>query len=273
MINENVGIIGYGSMGSMLLQGFIDSNIINPYNLYVSSRTNDKIKSLENKAINICSSNKDLVSRCNIIFICLVPLDIKALLEEIQEMLTEDKHVVSSAGSLSIRNIEMHKGKVSRVIPTFISLIQEGISLISHNVYVLENDKKLLGDLLSSISTVKEIPENEFELVSDLTSCAPGLFAEIFKQYVNSAQKYTSLNENEIAYFVIKTLYGTSRLLNEVDPVFDNMIKRVATKGGSTEVGVQVLSNELPRVFDEMFGKTIERQNNRKIRIDEQFID
>ena len=109
-------------------------------------------------------------------------------------------------------------------------------------------------------------------MISDLTSCAPGLFAEIFKEYVNTAAKYTSINRKEIAYFVIETLFGTSKLFKEIDPDFDNTIKRVATKGGSTEVGVEVLSNRLPAVFEEMFSKILERQNSRKKKIDDQFL-
>jgi hypothetical protein len=36
---------------------------------------------------------------------------------------------------------------------------------------------------------------------------------------------------------------------------------------------VQVLSNGLPGIFEEMFRKTLERQKNRAIKIDEQFGD
>jgi hypothetical protein len=43
-------------------------------------------------------------------------LDIKNLLCEIQNQLTDKKHLVSIAGSLRIENIEkIHNGKISRI--------------------------------------------------------------------------------------------------------------------------------------------------------------
>lgn len=134
-------------------------------------------------------------------------------------------------------------------------------------------DKKvgIIGFGMNYISIVKNIPENEFELVSELTSCAPGLIAAMFKEYVNVAIAHTSLEKDEIRDLIIKTLAGTSKLLNEVNPNFDDTVARVATKGGATEAGVVVLESKLPAVFEEMFSKTLERQCTRKQKIDEQF--
>lgn len=272
MNDKKVGIIGYGSMGNMLVNGFLNTKAVETQNLFVSTRSNGKLQTLANKGIVICSSNQQLVKNCDIIFICIKPLDIKNLLDEIQNELTIKKHLVSIAGSLSIENIEkIHKGKVSRVLPTFISIIKEGVTLVAHNEKVSIEDVNVLEKMLNCISVVKNIPEIEFELLSDLTSCAPGLIAAMFKEYVNAAISHTSLAKDEIRDLVVKTLAGTSKMLNEVNPDFDDTVARVATKGGVTEVGVQVLESKLPAVFDEMFCKTLERQRLRKQQIDRQF--
>jgi pyrroline-5-carboxylate reductase len=272
MNNTRIGIIGYGSMGSMLFDGFYESKIINPSDLYLSNRTKEKISHLTSKGINICESNSELVSKSDIIFICIRPYEFKELFNEIKSELKSEKHIISIAGSLTMKNIEtIHNGKISRIIPTFISTIKQGITLVCHNIHVLDNDKALLFKLLSHISTVKNIPEEEFELISIITSCAPGLIAEIFKEYVHAASKHTNLDRKQLSCFAIETLFGTAKLLiDNLD--FDNIIDRVATKGGTTEVGVEVLNRNLPSVFDEMFQKALERQNIRKKKLDEQFI-
>jgi hypothetical protein len=41
---------------------------------------------------------------------------------------------------------------------------------------------------------------------------------------------------------------------------FDDTLKRVATKGGLTEAGSQVLKNMLPKVYDEMFDQIMHRR-------------
>lgn len=272
MIDKKVGIIGYGSMGNMLLNGFLDTKAILPHNLFVSTRNKEKVQTLANNGVVICSSNSQLVKECDIVYICVKPMEVKDLLIEIQNELTGKNHLVSIAGSLTIENIEkIHMGKVSRVLPTFISTIREGVTLVAHNERVSLEDKEILQTMLNSISTVKIIPESEFEFISELTSCAPGIIAAMFKEYVNVAIPHTSLEENEVRDLVIKTLFGTSKLLNEVNPSFDDTVARVATKGGATEVGVLVLESKLPVVFEEVFSKTLERQCMRKQKIDAQF--
>ncbi len=274
MLNKRVGIIGYGSMGSMLLNGFLETETVKPSNLFVSNRTIYKIDYLRQKSINVCKTNKELVEKSDIIFICIKPLDINELLKEVREALTEEKHIVSIAGSLTMNNIgKIHNGKISRVLPTFISMINRGITLVCHNQKISNEDKDNIDNLLSGISFVRVIPEYEFEPVSVLTSCAPGLFAEIFREYAYVAAKYTNLAPDEIIYFITETLYGTSKLLKEIDPGFDNTINRVATKGGSTEKGVEVLAEKLPEVFKEMFDQILERQNTRKKKIEDQFAE
>ncbi len=48
-------------------------------------------------------------------------------------------------------------------------------------------------------------------------------------------------------------MIGTARILAAEQMKFDDVIGRVATKGGSTEEGVKVLQARLPDVMDEVF--------------------
>ena len=43
-MEQNIGIIGYGSMGKMIFSKFAQSKIIDQSNLYISNRTFEKIK-------------------------------------------------------------------------------------------------------------------------------------------------------------------------------------------------------------------------------------
>lgn len=272
MINKNIGIIGFGSMGAMLLDGFADSKIVDRKKLFVSTKTKSKLSELPKTGFSVCDSNRALVEACDIIFICTKPLEVYGILNEIQSVLTSEKHIVSIAGSVSIANIEkFHNGKVSRILPTIISQVKEGVTLICHNEYIDANDKEDIRMLLQSFGDVEYTPENEFDLVSHLTSCAPGLFAAIFKEYGNIAKSHSELPVEKIRDLVLKTLAGTADYLEKENPDFDLMVKRVATKGGTTEVGVEVLAEKLPDVFDEMFTKTLKRQRERQLKVEEQY--
>jgi pyrroline-5-carboxylate reductase len=270
LIDKNIGIIGYGSMGAMLLKSFADSMLVDRKKLFVSTKTKAKLPELTKAGFSVCDANRALVEVCDIIFICAKPLEVYGILGEIKPALTSEIHIVSIAGSVSVANIEkFHNGKVSRILPTIISTVKEGVTLVCHNENTNENDKEEIRTLLRSFSDVEYTPESEFDIVSHLTSCAPGLFAAIFKEYVNVAKRHSELPVEKIRDLVLKTLSGTANYLKAENPDFDLMVQRVATKGGTTEVGVEVLAEKLPAVFNEMFTKTLQRQGDRLMKVEE----
>lgn len=59
----------------------------------------------------------------------------------------------------------------------------------------------------------------------------------------------------------MKTLEGTLKFIAENDLSFDEVISRVATKGGITEEGIRVLQVGLPETLDAMFDKAIKKRN------------
>jgi pyrroline-5-carboxylate reductase len=56
---------------------------------------------------------------------------------------------------------------------------------------------------------------------------------------------------DDIVRMVIETMYGTGKLLLEKGITFDNLINRVATKGGITEEGTKTIENKLPEIIIE----------------------
>ena len=269
-MKKKIGVIGYGSMGSMLLNGFINSKITKE--LFVSNRSKEKILFLENEGVIICSSNSELADNCDIIFLCVKPLEIKDVLLEIKSKLNDTKHIICIAGSLKVINLEkIISCKITRIMPTVISEINEGITLVYHNARVSENDKIIIENLLRPFSELKNTPEKEFSIISELTSCAPGIIAGIFREYVKTASKFLNNDTNEIRKIVTKTLLGTSKFFYEGGYSFDDTIERVAMKGGTTEKGVTVLGEKLPEVFEKMFCEMLNSQKAREERIDEQY--
>lgn len=95
----NVGIIGYGSMGKMILEKFAESGIIKNKELFISNKHIEKIHHLTTP-YNVCKTNEELAQKTDIIFICVRPSDIKFVLEEIKSNMKDDALVVSLNGSI-----------------------------------------------------------------------------------------------------------------------------------------------------------------------------
>ena len=52
-------------------------------------------------------------------------------------------------------------------------------------------------------------------------------------------------------------MIGTARILAGGQMKFDDVVQRVATKGGTTEEGVKILRARLPEVMDELIEATL----------------
>jgi pyrroline-5-carboxylate reductase len=131
------------------------------------------------------------------------------------------------------------------------------MSLVCHGPGVTPEEIAYVENLFGSISQVKRLPEKDFEAGADLTSCAPGLIAAIFRQFAEAGARYSDIPQQEAERMLIATLYGTAKLLAEGKLDFNGLISRVATKGGITEEGVRCLDAGLPAVFDEVFAATL----------------
>lgn len=262
-------------MGSMLVENLVLYDALKPEEIIVSTRTKSKLENLKRKypMINIAEDNKDLAKKAKYIFICVKQIEVRGVLEEIKEYLRKDSHIISLAGAINLKTIEkVFDGKISKITPTILSEVKEGITLICHNEKVLEEDKNFIESLLGKISKVKRIKEEDFPLSVELTSCAPGFIACIFEEFMHSAKRHNAtLEDREIRNMIIYTLFGTAKLLIDKNMDFEEVIERVATKGGITEEGIKVLREKLPSIFDELFEKTMAKRRKIKEKVEELF--
>ncbi len=271
---RKIGFIGYGSMGSMIIEGFLSSKALKPDEIIISTRTMNKLDDIKKKypEIETTDNNIYLAEKCDKIFLFVGTSAVKEVIEEMKSELSEDFHIIYITAALTIANVEtMFPGKITKVIPSLTSKVNEGVSLICHNEKVTEEEASFVNSLFNSISSVKIIEEENFEVGSDLTSCAPAFIAQIFMKFAEVSAKNSNFTMEEAEDMVIKTLYGTAKLLYKGDMDFQEIISRVATKGGITEEGVKILEKELPDTFDELFKTTLDKHKKIKKKLDEQY--
>lgn len=252
-----VGIIGYGSMGKMLLWKFSEAAKIGRQDLLVSNRTEAKLEEASNIAQIV--SNKELASSSDIVFVCVRPVDLKSVLEEIRDTINPDALLVSLNGSVSFGTIrKVIDVKTAKVIPSLTAEIGRSQTLVCFDERV--NDKSVLKDLLSSIGDVIELPEEEMGMGSELVSCMPGFIASIFDVICRAAEGHTSIPKEQIVKMVLSTMSATGDLMLQKEMTFEDVVTRVATKGGITEEGTKVVYEGFPETADLLFEKTLEKR-------------
>lgn len=269
-ISMNIGIIGYGSMGKMLLERFIETKDISD-ELYVSNRSLEKISHLINK-VNVCEDNSELAENAQVIIICVRPGDIRSVLEDIKKTVSDDSIIISLNGSVSFETLgKIVSHKMAKVIPSVTAEINRSQTLMCFNKYMTSTEKEKIINLFKCMGNVIVLPENELGMGSELVSCMPGFIASIFDVICSSAKKHTSISEKQIINMVLDTLCATGELMIDKEMSFNDIVNRVATKGGITEEGTKVIYESFPAIADELFYKTLEKRKQTAHKSEESF--
>ena len=252
---EKTGFIGYGSMGSMIIKGLLSSNVLRPEKIMLATRTESKLAALRRDypELEVVHENSEIAQKCKKIFLFVGTGDLKGVIEEINEYLMEDVHIIYISAGLTLDDVgTVFKGKLTKVIPTVTSKIGEGVSLVCHKD-VDKEDVEFVENIFSPLGYVKVVDESDLEVATVLTSCVPAFIAVIIRKLAEAGSRRSSFSYEEAEEMVLKTFYGTSKLLYNEKMALEEVVSQVATPGGVTEEGVNLLEGDLPHLFDKLF--------------------
>ncbi|MHA6488043.1 pyrroline-5-carboxylate reductase ProG [Bacillus cabrialesii] len=259
---EQIGLIGYGSMADMIARQLLKHGQIKENELFIETRTKgERLQALMSDYPNVSADSlENWAETCGLILICVPPLHVIETLRRLHPYVNRNTHIVSIAAGVPLRLLEAEtEAGISRFIPAITSEAEAGVSLVVHSEALTADQKERLNERLSVFSSVREIKESNLDAASNLTSSAPGFIAAVFEELALSAVRNSDLSKEEAFDFLIHSLHGTGKLLIEKKMSFGETLERVATKGGITGEGAEVIRASLPDVFDRMFDKTLKK--------------
>ncbi|MFJ5963707.1 pyrroline-5-carboxylate reductase ProG [Bacillus sp. NPDC093026] len=266
-----IGIVGYGNMADMMVQKWLEAGVLSARQLMIHTRREtERLKQLtqHHQDIKRCSIDQ-LAASCDLIFICVPPLAVLDVLDQLNQT-KATTHIVSVAAAVTLDKLEKHTDQpVSRYIPTLTSAVGTGVSLVAHSEKVGKKEQEHLHRLLSAFSIVREIGEDRIDAASNLTSSSPGFIAAIFEEMAKAAERNSRLSLDEAYEFLTYALLGTGQVLVERGLTFAETVDRVATKGGITGEGAAVIKQQAPAMFDDLFTQTLNKYEHLKAQVDE----
>ncbi len=245
-----IGIIGYGHLGKALVRGLILIGF-SQNDIDINARTQKTRDSVrdEFKDIYVTDNKEDLVNRTDVIVLITEPKNAKDVLNEIKAYKIDSKIVVSFMAGITIAEIRNMLGekhntvKLFRVMPNI--AIQDGNGVIG--VTYEEKDYEIIRDVLNVLNHLGCVLRLDEDSLNHITvTAASGLaFAACM---MNSYQKAsnTLINDDEKSKEItIRVFENVINMIKREDCSFDDIICRIATKGGTTEAGMKNLNQEL----------------------------
>ena len=237
-----IGFIGGGNMAEAIVKGIINRHA---GNILVSEPREERRAYLEKTySIKTTPRNKDVAKDCDIIILAVKPQDMKGVTEEITDVVSEDKTVVSIAAGITLSYLSkrLKTRKIIRVMPNTPALIQEGMSVMSMCECIADKDVGLIKDIFMSIGRLVALPEKYMDAVTALSGSGPAFFAYFTEAMIEGAVR-TGLGREVATELAIQTLLGTARLLDTgMSP--SRLREMVTSPGGTTAAGLKVLEEK-----------------------------
>lgn len=255
----NIGIIGTGNMGKILIEAFIESIAVPPSNLTITNRTIAKAEEVVARYpdVKVVETSKEVVSTSDLIFICVKPLEIHPLLQLLHSDLTSSKCIVSITSPVSVNQLEgIVDCQVARVIPSITNRALSGVSLVTFGDSCNQSFRSYLESLFNNISTTVHIEDNITRVASDIVSCGPAFFSYLLQRFVDAAVSETQITKEQATVLASGMIVGMGKLLEKEIFTLPTLQDKVCVKGGVTGEGIKVLEAEVGEMFEHLFHKT-----------------
>ena len=213
-----LGIIGAGNMGSSILKGVTASNFLENKNIAIFDLNKEKIEELSKEyGVKRAKSENEIAKESSILILSVKPNIIPKVLEKIKDGLTEKTIVLSIAAGISINFIQNIIGtdkKVVRTMPNTPAQVMEGMTAVSFNQNIQENEKSVIFKLLDSFGKSIEIEEKLMHAYTGISGSLPA-YVYIFMEALADGGVLEGMPRNKAYEIIAQTVLGSAKMMLE----------------------------------------------------------
>jgi pyrroline-5-carboxylate reductase len=240
-----ITIVGCGNMGLIYARAFLKYNIVSKENLLLAEKNETRKEELLKLNIGeVTVVNNPKIAESDIIIIAVKPQDFEQLAKELSPVLQSAKCIISIMAGMKIKRIEeaLHNVNIIRVMPNSPAELGMGMTAFTANKNLpIEQIRKAEHLLGTTGRSVYLEDEGMLDAVTALSGSGPAYFFYVVKHMIE-AGKQMGFDEATAAMFVKQTMLGSFHLINNANKSLDDLIKAVASKGGTTEAALSVFN-------------------------------
>jgi len=240
---EKVSLVGVGKMGEAFLVGLLKSGY-DASLLMVCDSDEERVKVVVGKHhVKHAKSVSEATSWGDVIIIAVKPKDFDNVLSQMAGF-TRGKVIVSFAAGVSIDYIYKvlrDAVPVIRAMPNLACKVRQGLIAVSKSALTPEEAYRKAIGVLRRTGEVCEVEEVAIDVATGLTGSGPA-YVCYFIESLKYAGSKLGLEENLSVKMALQLLYGTSKLLLEEGISPEGLREMVATPGGTTAKGLEVLA-------------------------------
>jgi len=228
-------------MGSALVRALIEKNAVTAKDVIISDISEERLIELGSLGVATTRDNRNLTSKSDVVFLCVKPQLMAAVLDEIAPACS-GKLVVSIAAGVSTKYVEkkLSGARVIRVMPNTPALVGELAAGFCLGKTAGRSDGELVGGLLSSLGVAVVVQEKLMDAVTGLSGSGPAYYYYIIDALARAGVRQ-GLSEQDALALAAKTAKGAAEMVLASGKNPKELIEMVCSPGGTTIEGMRVL--------------------------------
>ena len=248
---KKLGFVGGGNMAEALIGGLIAAKLFKPSDLIASDVAPARRRTLSRRyRIATSADNREVAREASALLLAVKPQQIDSVMAELRDAINQDRRaksrlVISIAAGVTIARIAAALGacaRVIRVMPNAPAMVGEGMAAIVLGDRATRADLKFALNLFGSVGDAVALPdESMLDAVTALSGSGPAYVYLFVKSMCEAAAK-EGLPAPLAMRMALKTVAGAERMMRMSKQDVDQLIRTVASPGGTTEAALRRLA-------------------------------
>ncbi len=242
-MSDKVFFIGVGAMGSTLIKGLIESEVVFSKNIYAYDVDKDKLNGIVDMfGVNGVKSIKEGIDVSDIVLIAVKPQHIKGVLEEISKYIKHSQLVISIAAGIGLSILKKYLPDIPvvRIMPNTPAQVGSGISAISPSKDVKKEDLEKVLKFFGSVGETVIVKEDLMDAVTGLSGSGPAYIFLVIEA-LSDAGVRMGLPRPISLKLAAHTVRGAAEMIIQTGRNPEVLKEMVTSPAGTTIEGVYAL--------------------------------
>lgn len=243
---KKIGFIGAGNMGGAILGGILNSKMIDNNHIIASAKSDRTIEKIKNDYnVNVTKDSKEVVEFSDLIVIAVKPDIYDEILEEIKDLI-KDKIIITIAAGKTIEAMEKIIGddkKIVRTMPNTPSLVGEGMTSLSPNKNISEEELSFVKSIFDSLGKSEVVKEDLIHAVIGASGSSTA-YAFMFIEAIADGAVRSGMPRDKAYTFAAQGVLGAAKMVLDTGKHPGELKDMVCSPGGTTIEAVKVLEEE-----------------------------
>ncbi|WP_339608016.1 pyrroline-5-carboxylate reductase [uncultured Roseivirga sp.] len=238
-------VIGAGNMGLTYTSSIAKSGYLKKEDLIIFDKSLELRETLKKSTENyeVYDSLEDCLPIADIIFLAVKPYHNDELMQEMRAMMNDQQLVISIMAGVTIETIQLGLGikKVVRAMPNLPAQVGKGMTSYLAAPEISRIELWMVEDLLNTTGKSVRVDSQMFIDASTGISGSGPAYVFYFMESMMEAAKSMGFSDNDSKVLVSATFEGAIELFNKNKLSPDSWMKRVSSKGGTTQAALDSL--------------------------------